>query len=283
MIPNEVLYLGQKYSKSDLSDLLDQPNLSKVREGVYNCTNSASYLLFVDLEKKDKEERFHFNDFFEEDFFHWDSQTTQHIDSPKIQDIINGVLTPHLFVRLTQKIKNVTQPFIYCGRLTYSTHEDQASKPVHILFQSIDYDDLTENEDLVEIYLWRPYKDKGTKKKNSSSNKQDYLETRRKIKESTFFARNPNLKRDAIKERGCQCEACKFKFGDKYGEFGANYIECHHEDPLSERPEREWLHELKTSIKRVKLLCSNCHRMIHRTIPAKDFNFLLSLINDENH
>lgn len=178
MNPHEILDLGQKYSKRDLADLLDQPTLSKVREGVYVCTNSASYLLFVDLEKKGKEERFHFDDFYEEDFFHWDSQTTQHINSPKIQDIINGVLTPHLFVRLTQKIKNVTQPFIYCGRLTYLTHEDQTSKPVHIVFQSIDYDDFTENEDLVQIYLWRPSKfgktsrSKISKKGEISSNRR---------------------------------------------------------------------------------------------------------------
>ena len=109
--------------------------------------------------------------------------------------------------------------------------------------------------------------------------RQDYLETKRKIKESTFFARNPNLKRDAIKERDYQCEACNFKFEDKYGEYGADYIECHHENPLSERPEREWSDELKTSINDVRLLCSNCHRMIHHTRPAKDFKFLKSIIN----
>ena len=105
MKPFDVLDLGQKYSKRDLADLLDQPNVVHVREGVYTCKNSPSYLLFVDLEKKGKEERFHFDDFFEEDFFHWDSQTTQHIDSPKIQDIVNGDLTPHLFVRITPNLK----------------------------------------------------------------------------------------------------------------------------------------------------------------------------------
>lgn len=94
MTPNEVLdlgqkysNLGQKYSKRDLADLLDQPTLSKVKDGVYICTNSASYFLFVDLEKKDKGERFHFDDFYEEDFFHWASQTTQHINSSQIEDI----------------------------------------------------------------------------------------------------------------------------------------------------------------------------------------------------
>jgi hypothetical protein len=116
-------------------------------------------------------------------------------------------------------------------------------------------------------------------KKSREAMKGDYLETRRKIKESTFFARNPKLKKDAIKLRGCRCEACDFKFEEKYGEFGADYIECHHENPLSERPEVDWTDELKTSIDDVKLLCSNCHRMIHHTRPAKDFDFLTSIIN----
>ena len=55
MEPEKVLDLGSKYSKKDLSNLLDQPNLSFVREGIFNCKNSSSSLFFVDLEKKDKE------------------------------------------------------------------------------------------------------------------------------------------------------------------------------------------------------------------------------------
>ena len=86
MKPNLVLELGSKYSKAELTELLNEPTLSSVREGVFSCKNSDGYLLFVDLEKADKEKRFHFNDFFEEDFFHWDTQTTQHINSPKIQE-----------------------------------------------------------------------------------------------------------------------------------------------------------------------------------------------------
>jgi len=65
-------------------------------------------------------------------------------------------LTPHLFVRISPKIKNVTQPFIYCGRLTYLSYEEGTSKPVHMIYQNIDYDDYTENEDLIDIYLWKP-------------------------------------------------------------------------------------------------------------------------------
>ncbi len=152
------LEIGAKYTKKDLAEILHEDSLIPIREGVFSCKNSNSYLLFVDLEKEGKEERFHFNDYFEGEYFHWDSQTTQHIDSPKIQSVISGDLETHLFVRTVQKLKNKTQPFIYCGRLQYDAHDGNTSKPVHIVFQNTDYDDFTENEDLVDIYLWKPEK-----------------------------------------------------------------------------------------------------------------------------
>ena len=156
MKPISVLEVGKKYSKKDLATLINEPSLLNVREGVSSCKNSNSYLLFVDLEKEDKEKRFHFDDFFEEDFFHWDSQTTQHIESPKIQEVVSGSVVTFLFVRVKQKEKSKTLPFVYCGRVKYVSHEEGTSKPVHILFQNIDYDDFTENLDLLEIYRWKP-------------------------------------------------------------------------------------------------------------------------------
>ncbi|MFT4574457.1 MAG: hypothetical protein ACI85E_001664 [Marinomonas primoryensis] len=156
MIPHQVLKLGEKYSKKDLAALLDQPNLSSVREGIFHCKNSASSLAFVDLEKKGKDQRLHYDDFFEEDYFHWDSQTTQHIGSPKIREIVSGSRTTYLFSRISPKVKNITQPFVYCGRLVYSKYEEGTANPVHIIFQNVDYDDYTENEDLIDVYLWNP-------------------------------------------------------------------------------------------------------------------------------
>lgn len=178
MDPHKILKIGEKYSKKELSELLNQETLSLVREGIFNCKNSNSTLFFVDLEKKGKEDRFHFDDFFEEDYFHWDSQTTQHINSPKIQEIVKGERTPHLFIRINPKIKSQTQPFVYCGRLIYSEHEKNTSKPVHIIFQNIDYDDFTDNEELIDIYLWKPKKiGKTTKSKIS---KKGIVSKRRK-------------------------------------------------------------------------------------------------------
>ncbi len=161
------LVVGKKYSKKDLSEIFDNPNIRIIREGIYNLNDSESFF-FVDLEKKGKEDKFHFDDFFQEDFFHWDSQTTQHINTPKIQEIVNGQRTPHLMIRITPKIKNVTQPFIYCGRLRYIEHEKETSKPVHIIFQNLDFQDDTDNEELLEIYSWEPNKiGKTTKSKIS--------------------------------------------------------------------------------------------------------------------
>ena len=51
------LDLGEKYSKRDLIPLLKEP-LRFCREGVFNCNNSSTYILFVDLDQSKKEKRF---------------------------------------------------------------------------------------------------------------------------------------------------------------------------------------------------------------------------------
>lgn len=156
MAIHSILILGKEYSKNELEPILNEDNLSIVREGIYYSKNESSCLLFVDLVKSGKDDRFKFNDYFEGEYFHLDSQTTQHINTPKVQDIINRKLLPHLFVRVHQKVKNKTQPFIYCGRLDYIDHDKTTSKPVHLVYRNIDYDDFTTIENLVEIYLWNP-------------------------------------------------------------------------------------------------------------------------------
>jgi len=57
------------------------------------------------------------------------------------------------------------------------------------------------------------------------------------------------------------CEACTFDFFQKYGELGYKYIECHHRTPLSEIST-----STKTNLTDLALVCSNCHRMLHRRV-----------------
>ena len=183
------LILGNKYSKKDLSEIFDNPNISVVREGIYNVSNSESFF-FVDLEKKGKEDRFHFDDYFEGDFFHWDSQTTQHIDTPKIQEIVKGLRTPHLFIRVTPKVKNTTQPFVYCGRLKYVEYIEGTSKPVHLIFQNIDYQDDTENKDLLDVYFWKPDKIGGSSQFKITNRETVSEDRKRKLKKPNITERS---------------------------------------------------------------------------------------------
>jgi 5-methylcytosine-specific restriction protein A len=76
--------------------------------------------------------------------------------------------------------------------------------------------------------------------------------------------RDPRLKNNKVahaRRRGTPiaCEACGFDFYQTYGERGLDYIECHHRTPLSV------VGEGTTRLPDLALICSNCHRMIHRT------------------
>lgn len=67
-------------------------------------------------------------------------------------------------------------------------------------------------------------------------------------------------KQQALKENNLKCEACGFDFKEAYGARGEGFIECHHDTPLFE-PSR---HQ-NTRLDDLSLVCSNCHKMIHRT------------------
>jgi putative restriction endonuclease len=58
------------------------------------------------------------------------------------------------------------------------------------------------------------------------------------------------------------CEACGFKFADKYGDLGTDFIEVHNIKPILKEDENE-----KVSVEDFVMLCSNCHSMIHRKRP----------------
>ena len=97
---------------------------------------------------------------------------------------------------------------------------------------------------------------------------REFSEGRRSCAERQFFARNPRLVRAAKEQHGYACQVCKFDFEQHYGELGTRYIEVHHLNPLSERDPTTWSEVLITSTDEVRVVCSNCHRMIHRRRPA---------------
>jgi len=73
---------------------------------------------------------------------------------------------------------------------------------------------------------------------------------------------NKKKKELYFKEYGkLDCEACGFDFFKTYGNIGEGFIEAHHRIPLSKING-----ESKTKLEDLALVCSNCHRMIHRKI-----------------
>lgn len=69
-------------------------------------------------------------------------------------------------------------------------------------------------------------------------------------------------KKKVLKEKGeIACEACGFDFKKKYGKIGEGFIECHHLIPLSNFESTK-----ETKLEDLALLCSNCHRMIHKDL-----------------
>jgi len=74
--------------------------------------------------------------------------------------------------------------------------------------------------------------------------------------------RNPKLILEARRRYGTECMVCGFDFERKYGELGDGFIEVHHLKPLSKRR-----NVAPTRIEDVSVVCSNCHRMIHKKRP----------------
>ena len=77
-------------------------------------------------------------------------------------------------------------------------------------------------------------------------------------------------KRLVLKQGGSlTCEVCGFNFKAEYGERGDGFIECHHTKPLEALEPGA-----KTHVRDLALVCSNCHRMIHRRRPWLSINEL---------
>jgi 5-methylcytosine-specific restriction protein A len=67
-------------------------------------------------------------------------------------------------------------------------------------------------------------------------------------------------KRETLERAGkLECEVCRFDFEQFYGPVGDGFIECHHVIPLSQLEPGS-----RTKLDDLALVCSNCHRMLHR-------------------
>jgi 5-methylcytosine-specific restriction protein A len=99
-----------------------------------------------------------------------------------------------------------------------------------------------------------------------SDDEEEFLEGQILYRRHRSIERNAKLikraKKIAEDKGNICCEVCGFDFEKVYGEIGKGYIECHHKIPVS-----EYEADMKTKVSDLALVCSNCHRMLHRKRP----------------
>ncbi|MED3871980.1 HNH endonuclease [Priestia megaterium] len=103
-------------------------------------------------------------------------------------------------------------------------------------------------------------------KSTKSEEEEEFPEGKVLYRVHKYRERNNNLvkkKKQVAKEADkLRCEVCNFDFYETYGELGEGFIECHHTLPVS-----EYKDGTKTKLDDLVLVCSNCHRMLHRRRP----------------
>lgn len=130
---------------------------------------------------------------------------------------------------------------------------------------------------LINIYE-QLIEDQPVEPQESDSTVEDvWFEDLSKYKIHRRVERNQALCKKAKEMHGYVCKACNFDFETRYGEVGKNYIEAHHIVPIAT------LEKTKVQLNPLTdftVLCSNCHRMIHRIKPTptlEDFKKIITL------
>ena len=84
----------------------------------------------------------------------------------------------------------------------------------------------------------------------------------RKLRIHKRVERNRRLAAKVKKQLGLICQACGFNFEVVYGAIGRDFIEAHHLTPVAELRGKRIALNPKIDF---AVLCSNCHRMIHKS------------------
>lgn len=83
---------------------------------------------------------------------------------------------------------------------------------------------------------------------------------------------------EVLKKTGSlKCEVCGFDFSIVYGGFGKGFCEVHHIKPLSTLKDAT-----TTKLNDLAILCSNCHRIIHRSDPMLSISELTEIVEDSH-
>ncbi|MGQ8875185.1 HNH endonuclease [Paenibacillus sp. TSA_86.1] len=89
------------------------------------------------------------------------------------------------------------------------------------------------------------------------------------------YERNDKVRKAAILYHGTTCMGCGFNFEEHYGSHGKGFIEIHHLNSLSSHGVEHYVDPKED----IAVLCSNCHKMVHRHVSEPlTINQLIELI-----
>lgn len=182
--------------------------------------------------------------------------------------------------RLTDKLNKLNN-FLSFYISTKSKSKESIKNMLHYLINSNEkkaiFNDSTEELcNVIELFLDSQY---ANPTPLSTDEINSVNEGNKLIKEHFFIERDLKIikakKAQVLNYKGAlKCEACNFDYSSTYGIRGHNYIEVHHKKPISEYKAGNI-----TKLSDLAVLCSSCHRMIHRCQPWLTINELKNIIN----
>ena len=148
------LNLFNQYTRKEVHDIFDSESTFTPQTGTWGLhgivkvpERSGDYVFFVTYGSKQGDHAFD-EEITPEGVLVWQSQPSQKISSPVIQDFIkhdDSVNNIHLFLRQEKR-----GPYKYYGRLAYLSHDADREEPVYFKWQILDWPLKTE-ESLLAI------------------------------------------------------------------------------------------------------------------------------------
>ena len=161
---------------------------------------------------------------------------------------------------------NTTRPLLYEKGHAFGREYD-LSKPLN-------EDELVKDlNNILHLYLELTYRGGLDAEEFKDEYKPEDVELdlieQRQYKTHFRIERSSTNARKVKKALGYTCQICEFNFKKKYGDISLSkkkeeFIEAHHKMMLSSLPKGE---VVKFSIEDFAVLCSNCHKMVHKKNP----------------
>ena len=236
MKTSDSLDVGEIYTRKQLRALFGIKDAT-INTGTFRPKGHDSVWLFVTENKTPDRTQYH--DLLDNGVLSWDGQTQGRTDHWIIGHEDQG-LELLLFYRKS-KTEHPGAGFRYEGPFEYVSHKGK--HPTRFTLRR-----ASAFEEVVASDL------------DSLRAEEEYFEGTKKQRFVNYYERDQKLRAAAVEHHGVACKVCGFDFGKVYGERGKGYIEVHHLRPVSTL-------EGKTKVdpgSDMTVLCSNCHRMVHR-------------------